>query len=103
MFSIDISFEDPTLRLASKLFHKNVIDQKIASQNTNSTSQVAGTARLQNVASIAKQSATLTHNASEIPFVTVQTTISSDGCQDLHISQTDSSTLLEPLPQTEND
>ncbi len=73
-----MAFLNPGAALASKIFHKNVIEPKLASQSSDSTSQVAITAHEQNVASATVSVSTNTHKISKISGGMARTTISSD-------------------------
>ncbi len=64
--------------LASKIFHKNVVEPKLASQSSDSTSQEAITACEQNVASAAGSRSTNTHKVSKMSIRTAHSMTTSD-------------------------
>ena len=71
-------FVNPGAVLASKIFHKNVIEPKLAYQSSNSAPQVASTARARNVASVVGSRTVSTHKVSKMSIGTVQSMTTSD-------------------------
>ncbi len=100
-----MAFLNPEAVLASKLFHKNVIKPKIASQGSNSASQVAATAHVQNVASVAGSRALSTHKVSKMSIGTAKSTTTSNRYQIPHPPQFEVpvKSNFQPLPKKSND